>query len=282
METASGSRKGGRSPPRRACQIPVRSRRPTLTTGAVKQRRGWVVRCPLTIPDPLSPPFDRVCKLGVAGSSPARSIVGNPTAKPLPVISTPRRAGAFVVCGSGRVAPTRSHAPLTASESLIGLSSHSGRNLGELNVRWIWLPGVPSVVERPGMRFKRLHRARPLGADLVGIVGGSVQPERRLLPLARCDKHWRIRLTRPPSEPLTDWGEMDRRDLCPIEELEKGEDLHLARRRRSSTGTAGEPTSGRPGACTMALEEPPEAHGQDDGLGVSPQRRGAPRDRPAR
>ena len=31
----------------------------------------------VTIPDPLRPPFDRICKLGVAGSSPARSISEN-------------------------------------------------------------------------------------------------------------------------------------------------------------------------------------------------------------
>ena len=32
----------------------------------------------LTIPDPVRPPFDRICKLGVAGSSPARSILEAP------------------------------------------------------------------------------------------------------------------------------------------------------------------------------------------------------------
>jgi hypothetical protein len=36
----------------------------------------------LTIPDPLRPPFGRICKLGVAGSSPARSIVKNGLTKP--------------------------------------------------------------------------------------------------------------------------------------------------------------------------------------------------------
>ena len=59
--------------------------------------------------------------------------------------------------------------------------------------------------------------------DLDGCVGAvRFRPASyRQTPLPRCDKHWRIRLTRPPSEPLTDWGQMDRRELLPLVELEK-------------------------------------------------------------
>ena len=43
----------------------------------------------------------------------------------------------------------------------------------------------------------------------------------RQVPLARCDRHWADRLTRPPLEPLTPWDEMDRLELHPVDGLER-------------------------------------------------------------
>ena len=57
------------------CQICVRSRRLTPTSAGPDRGTERLVLSRLTIPDPLRPSFDRICKLGVAGSSPARSIL---------------------------------------------------------------------------------------------------------------------------------------------------------------------------------------------------------------
>jgi len=54
----------------RRCWIRLRSRRRTLTNAAAKQMREPLVLSPLAIPDLLTPPLDRVCKLG---GSPVRA-----------------------------------------------------------------------------------------------------------------------------------------------------------------------------------------------------------------
>ena len=54
----------------RRCWIRVRSRRRTLTNAAAKQMREPLVLSPLAIPDLLTPPLNRVCKLG---GSPVRA-----------------------------------------------------------------------------------------------------------------------------------------------------------------------------------------------------------------
>ena len=105
----------------RACQIRVRSRRRTLTTAATRQMPGWPVRWRLTIHDPLRPPLDRICKLGVAGSSPARSIAWNPCKSPdgrrLAVVPRGNNSDDLVVVDRLRLRVVRTVRP---EESLLG------------------------------------------------------------------------------------------------------------------------------------------------------------------
>lgn len=85
------------------------------------QRRRWPFFWRLIIRDPHRPPLDRICKLGVAGSSPARSIAWNPCKSPdgrrLAVVPRGNNSDDLVVVDRLRLRVVRTVRP---EESLLG------------------------------------------------------------------------------------------------------------------------------------------------------------------